>query len=388
MKKGIKIFIILTLICSVIVILCNYLSVFKGEKNNKQVSVHTQIGNELPENIAAMLCFSNGHSEIAKSETFFYEKNGIEKSENQYLLGVSHVYPDEIITEKFAIPLGYKDSNEMEADFGQIVDYANFEMAEILILNDWYSENKKFIVAYIVDNELKTVEFPVKDEAYLGTCLDNNKIYTLINEKDTLLLSSIDITNNKNEVRNISYAGLVKDRTDLSGAFSFVKNDILYLGEATYDSKTDTVTSTISLLNLLNDKTHSISFENEWIYNLSCNGNEIVALFGTGKDSIGYYKNITCCIMDFKLDVISTHSIMGLPKDIDTVNFADRSQIYNGILYTIINDINLEKSHLIAYDIKNQEIVFYAELETKMENKILFDWNFYINESGNYYEIP
>ena len=385
MKKSIKIIIIASLICCVGVLL--YLA-SNIESDNKKISVHKKIGNELQDNISAMLCYGEGHLESAKSETFFYTKDYLEESENQYYLGVSHVFPDEIITERFAIPLGYKNSKEMASNLGQILDYANYEKAEILILNDWYNENKKIIVAYIVDNDLKTIEFPVKDEAYLGTYIDDNIIYTLINSKNELILSSIDITNNNNEIKTISYSGLVRDRTDLSGSYTLIKNNVLYLGEATYDTKSDTVFSTISMLNLANNETYSITFENEWIYNLLHNDNEIVALMGAGKDDIGYYQDIVCNIIDLNLDVISTHSIMGLPDNIDTVNFADRSQIYNGILYTIINGTTLGNNHLLAYNIKEKEVIFQAELESKVKNKILFDWNFYIYSNNNYYEIP
>ena len=109
---------------------------------------------------------------------------------------------------------------------------------------------------------------------------------------------------------------------------------------------------------------------------------------GAGKDDIGYYQDIVCNIIDLKLDIISTHSIMGLPDNIDTVNFADRSQIYEGILYTIINGTTLGENHLLAYNIKEEKIIFQAELESKVKNKMLFDWNFYINSNNNYYEIP
>lgn len=383
MKKILKHLIVLSLICCAGV-LC-YLSITNFE--SEKISVCKKIGNELQDNISAMLCYSEGHSEIAKSETFFYTKDSLKKSENQYYLGVSHIFPDEIITERFAIPLGYKDSKDMASNLGQILDYANYEKAEILILNDWYKENKKIIVAYIIDNDLKTVEFSVEDEAYLGTYVDNNIIYTLINSKNELIISSIDTTNNNNEITNISYSGLVRDRTDLSGSYTLIKNGRLYLGEATYDTKSDTVFSTISMLDLSNKEIYSVTFEDEWIYNLLYNENEIVALFGTGKDDRGYYQNIMCSVVDLNLDVISTHSIMGLPENIDTVNFADRSQIYNDILYTIINDITLGKNHLLAYNIKEKEILFQAELETKMANKYLFDWNFYIYSNNNYYEI-
>ncbi len=385
MKKNIKIFIILSLICC-IGVLCYLLTT--NFESSKKVSVHKEIGNELQDDISAMLCYSEGHSEIAKSETFFYTKDYLNKSENQYYLGVSHVFPDEIITERFAIPLGYKNSKEMASNLGQILDYTNYEKAEILILNDWYNENKKIIVAYIIDNDLKTVEFSVEDEAYLGTYVDNSTIYTLINSKNQLIISSIDTANNNNEITTVSYSGLVRDRADLSGSYTLIKNSILYLGEATYDTKSDTVFSTISMLNLANNETYSITFENEWIYNLLHNDNEIVALMGAGKDDIGYYQDIVCNIIDLNLDAISTHSIMGLPDNIDTVNFADRSQIYNGILYTIINGTTLGKNHLLAYNIKEKEIIFQAELETKMVNKYLFDWNFYIYSNNNYYEIP
>lgn len=209
----------------------------------------------------------------------------------------------------------------------------------------------------------------------------------MINSKNELIISSIDTTNNNNEITNISYSGLVRDRTDLSGSYTLIKNGRLYLGEATYDTKSDTVFSTISMLDLSNKEIYSVTFEDEWIYNLLYNENEIVALFGTGKDDRGYYQNIMCSVVDLNLDVISTHSIMGLPENIDTVNFADRSQIYNDILYTIINDITLGKNHLLAYNIKEEEILFQAELETKMANKYLFDWNFYIYSNNNYYEI-
>jgi len=386
MKRSIKIFITVFLICCV-AILC-YVLTSDLESGNRKVSIHKKIGNELPENISAMLCYGEGHLESSKSETFFYTKDYLEQSENQYYLGVSHVFPDEIITERFAIPLGYKNSKDMASNLGQILDYANYEKAEILILNDWYNENKKIIVAYIINNDLKKVEFPVEDEAYLGTYIDNNIIYTLINSKNELILSTIDIANNNNEIKTISYSGFVRDRTDLSGSYTLIKNNILYLGEATYDTQSDTVFSTISMLNLANNETYSITFENEWIYNLLNNENEIVALMGAGKDEIGYYQDITCNIIDLKLDVISTHSIMGLPDNIDTVNFADRSQIYDGILYSIINGTTLGKNHLFAYNIKEKEIIYQAELESKEKDKILFDWNFYIYSNNDYYEIP
>lgn len=386
MKKSIKVFIIVFLICCMGILY--YVLTSNLENGNKKVSIHKKIGNELPENVSAMLCYGEGHLESAKSETFFYTKDYLEQSENQYYLGVSHVFPDEVITERFAIPLGYKNSKDMASNLGQILDYANYEKVEILILNDWYNEDKKIIVAYIIDNDLKTVEFPVEDEAYLGTYIDNNIIYTLINSKNELILSTIDIANNNNEIKIISYSGIVRDRTDLSGSYTLIKNNILYLGEATYDAKSDTVFSTISMLNLANNETYSITFENEWIYNLLYNENEIVALMGAGKDDIGYYQDIVCNIIDLKLDIISTHSIMGLPDNIDTVNFADRSQIYDGIIYTIINGITLGKNHLLAYNIKEKEIIYQAELESKVKDKILFDWNFYIYSNNDYYEMP
>ena len=85
MKKWIKLFIILSLICCAVVIIYNYLSNRNGWNNGTKISMHQKTGSELPNNISAMLCYSNGHSEIAKSETFFYRKNNIAKSKNQYL---------------------------------------------------------------------------------------------------------------------------------------------------------------------------------------------------------------------------------------------------------------------------------------------------------------
>lgn len=365
----------------------NYFTSQRTLVGDQKIHMNIVKGTALNEEICAMLCYSEGHSGIAKSETFFFHDNVLKESAEQYYLGVSHVFPDNTVTDNFAIPLGFKDGKDMANKLGQIVDYKRFKETEVLILNEWNTENKRFIVAYKTDGDLNTVEFKVTDEAYLGTYFENNKIYVLINLKDYLLVAVVDTLNNVCDTKAVPYTGLVRDRTDLSESYTLIKNEIIYLGEVTYNLEKDEVYSTVSMFNFETEEINSVTFNDEWLFNLSQNGDELVALLGTDKDSRGYYQGINYSILDNKLNVISNNLIHDLPEDIDTVNFSDRSKIHNNKIYTIINGVNLSKSHLVVYDLVTKKVTFCVELVTKMTNKTLFDWNFYLLNNDDYYEI-
>lgn len=387
MKKIYKYLIAIIIFCILGIIGYNYFTSPKTLVGDEKIHIDVVNGTEIGEEICAMLCYSEGHSGIANSETFFLHNNSLEKSTEQYYLGVSHVFPDDTVTEKFANPLGFKDGKDMAEKLGQIVDYKNFEETEVLVLNDWDTDYKKFIVAYIMNGVLNTVEFKVTDEAYLGTYFNNDKLYVLVNLKDHLLVAIVDIQDAVCETKVISYNALVRDRTDLSEAYTFIKNEIIYVGEVTYNLERDEVYSTVSSFNMKTEEVKSVKFNNAWLFNLSQNDDEIVALFGTGKDSRGYYQGINYSIMDANLNIISDNLIRDLPDNIDTVNFNDRSKIYQNKIYTIINDVKLNKSHLVVYDLTLQEIITCLELESKIPNKTLFDWNFYVLKNDVCYEI-
>lgn len=383
MKKifNVSIFLTMFIIC-VFIIFC-VLSI-----NDTKVMIKVINDSVLSDDIQVLLCYSTGASGLQDSETFFLRNNKLEKSVEHYYLAYTHIFSDERITERFAIPLGYDNGGAMVEDVGQIFDYKNFEEVEVLVLNNWYDENGKLTIMYIVEDELKTVEYDVGDATLLGTYCDDNEIYVILTFENEMLIATLDITNGYHTTNCIPYAGLIRKRSNLLGSNTFIKDRIVYFGEYTANYEKNEIYSTITSFNLNDGEiNNTLRIDNELLYHLSSNGDELVALFAKDKDEIGYYQQINCKMVDFELNIKSSHLIQNLPENIDTMKLRDRSRIYDNVLYTIVDGIYTDENHLIAYDLKKREIVYYATLKSNMPKKSLFDWNFCFKKNNVYYDI-
>lgn len=370
---------------SIIAIVCLCLCFRLFNKRSVDLDLKIIEGNSFQNDVIAMLCYNSGHSDMSKSKTFLVSNDYIKESDFKYYLGVAHVFPDEIISKNFAVPFGFNSGSEMSDKMGQIIDYRKYKDLEVLVLNDWRTEDKKFIIAFNKLGDISKIEFPVTGEAYLGMHRDQNYIYILINLEEKLLCSQIDITDNSYSIEEISYNGLVRDRKDLLESNVIIKNNRIFLGETSY--KNGAINSTVSSYNLITKEKKQVDCKDRWIYNLLYNNGELIVLCGKNPDAQGYFKNIEYLSVDENLNERKRNNIDGLPVDIDVTNMRDRSILYNHKLYSILNGIKIGINYLLVYDLESEQIEYLASIENADNEKTLLDWEFLIMENENIHSI-
>lgn len=291
--------------------------------------------------------------------------------------------------EELAQKLNFGDYIELQLAYGQLYHYENYPIGRVYTFFGNYSGTDDYTIMIWDDDGVHEIEIelPGTDYLFCDLQLDNNHLYLILSEnqedddiEDNIFVYEIDL----NEFTYIKHTLACKREIMLYCNDFLIKNKKLYLMN-THNVTQNTADSSLMVIDLLTNKEHSLEREGLCAEALFSVEEMVAVIYGEMEDGytalppyIEYY--------DEQLNVVDSRTL-----DIDDkgyIVYLGDFLLYDDHLYLVLDNKNNRNHLFIIYNMKTNKRVYTVEIKPPVKDAVMQKTTFFVNEKGEYYNLP